>query len=143
MHPKGIALIDFATVRKDDHVLHDFLRLETSIWLYVVSEELEKSNLTEQVVPLFDAIHQRPEANTKFTSLKSYHILRAIRQKVDDDRLLMKKDGWEEYFRGLTLYMLGALKFDNLDNLKITPSPKILAFWVACLANHFVENGGF
>lgn len=140
-YPKGIALIDFATVREDDHILHDFLRLETSIWLYIVSEELEQNNLTHQIAHFFNAIHQSTGTDNQFASLKSYHILRTIRQKVRNDGYLMREGGWDEYFRGLVLYMLGALKYDNLDNLQTTPSPKLLAFWVACLAYNEIEEG--
>jgi hypothetical protein len=30
--------------------------------------------------------------------------------------------------------MLGSLKYDNLDEIDTNPSPKALAFWLACLA---------
>lgn len=140
-YPQGIALIDFAAARENDHVLHDFLRLETSIWLYLATEELSGKDTIQAVSQLFKALLLPDGLIPKaFASLKSFHIFQAIREMA---KPYLRKQQWDEYFRGLTLYMIGALKFDNLDELKTVPSPKILAFWVACLANHYVENGGF
>jgi hypothetical protein len=44
-------------------------------------------------------------------------------------RLLFKETNWQEYDHGLTLYLLGALKFKNLDN-----TAKQVAFWGAATA---------
>lgn len=47
---------------------------------------------------------------------------------------LYKPGNWREYDRGLALYLLGALKFKNLDRLPEAPQPKQVAFWAAASA---------
>lgn len=46
---------------------------------------------------------------------------------------LFKPDDWAEYYQGLVLYLLGALKFANLDQMVEAPAPmpKQVAFWGA------------
>jgi hypothetical protein len=46
---------------------------------------------------------------------------------------LFKRDETEEYYQGLTLYLLGALKFGNLDRVPEAPLPKQVAFWGAAV----------
>lgn len=137
--PKRIALIDFATVRNNDHVLHDFLRLEASIWLYVVSDEFSQSEFEGTVLELFRALNKDDQLNTsKYESLKSFQILHQIREQMLWG--LHNQSSWREYYTGLMIYMLGALKFDNLDSIQTTPSPKMIAFSVACLAAKQLES---
>jgi len=142
LHYREFKIIDFANARTD-HVLHDFLRLETNIWLYITSSEFvidEGWNWEKQAAKFFNSIDLSNNESEVFDKLKTYHILRLIRREAYK---YLTDENWSEYFKGLTLYMLGALKFDNLDDISTKPTPKKVAFWVACFANHFVENGGF
>ncbi len=45
-----------------------------------------------------------------------------------------------EYYQGLLLYLLGVLKFKNLNRLPESPLPKQLAFWGATLAYEFLTH---
>jgi hypothetical protein len=54
-------------------------------------------------------------------------MLVAIRQMAS--KCLFNPDDWTEYYQGLTLYLLGALKFKNLD-----AQAKQVAFWTAAMA---------
>ncbi len=135
--PKGITLIDFASARKD-HVLHDFLRLETGLWLYIVSIELQRINNNGTLKPFFNSVHVASKSSSHPLSSpnlkKPYYIIREIREQAS--HYLRVANKWQEYFSGLTLYMLGALKFKNLDEAQ-----KQLAFWLACLAYDCVKGG--
>lgn len=130
---RNIYLIDFAKARKD-WILHDLLRLETSFWLYLVSAELvEKNGSFTDLQHVLFALHIN-EANLVHGLGKSYHILMTVRRMVR--HLLVNHKSWDEYYYGLIVYLLGALKFKNLDTLPSAPLPKKIAFFVAaCLLN--------
>jgi hypothetical protein len=61
----------------------------------------------------------------------------AIRKMAS--RYLFKPDDWEEYYQGLVLYLLGALKFKNLDLVLEAPLPKQVAFWGAATVVGLME----
>ena len=53
-----------------------------------------------------------------------------------------EEDKTKQYYLGLSLYMLAALKFKNLDDFDGKgPISKKIAFQVACLAYHYAEHG--
>lgn len=137
---RTIHLIDFASARQD-HVLHDLLLLEREFLLQVVPEILKKANLgVEAIYDLYQqldgALRQpnrtAPEPEKPFTTLL------IIRQMAAD--LIFKQGDWTEYYYGLTLYLLGALKFDNLDEEPTAPMPKQIAFWAAATTLKLLET---
>lgn len=139
---RQIQLIDFASARKD-HVLHDLLCLESGLWLYLVSEELKNARLpAEQVHPLFESLHWAVLQRKPVVPLpgleKASHILLTIRQAAQ--HYLVVQDNWAEYYRGLFIYLLAALKFKNLDEEDFAPCPKEVAFWGAATLRGFLDN---
>ncbi len=66
---------------------------------------------------------------------KPWAILMAIRKMAGN--YLWQHNDWTEYYQGLVLYLLGALKFKNLDKMDEdrTPLPKQVAFWGAALVS--------
>jgi hypothetical protein len=60
---------------------------------------------------------------------KPFEVLAAIRRMAG--RCLRDPAQWDEYYRGLVLHLLGALKFADLDDLPQAPLPKQVAFAAA------------
>jgi hypothetical protein len=130
-------LIDFAMVRHG-HNIHDLLRLETGLLTALLPETLAMANLpATTIVTLYQKLDQavfRPDQGASVQlphdSLeKPYAILRAIRQEAR--KCIFYQDDSSEYYAGLTLYLLGALKFKSLDE---TPTAKEIAFMGAAAA---------
>lgn len=142
---RDITLIDFATVRRG-HVLHDLLRLETEILITLLPPALAEADLPPEIIfPFYEQLHQaipNPEQavapNLLYASLeKPFGMLRVIRKMAR--KCLFNLDDWREYYRGLILYLLGALKFESLDTRPTAPLPKQVAFWGAAIAQHLLE----
>jgi len=134
-------LIDFAEARQD-YVLHDFLRLETEVMTHVVAEIIRRYDLPPALtiynfyVQLYwamqrdnPAIPPLPHADLA----RPFVILVAIRQVAR--RYLFNFDDFNEYYEGLIMYLMGALKFRNLDSLT-----KQIAFWGAATIQQLVTN---
>ncbi len=134
---RDVSLIDFADSRRD-HVLHDLLRLETEIVTKLIPELLHQHHLPpETIFAFYRQLHLalsnsgQDIAPPNSVLEKPWRILLIIRRLAwkylwdDDDRT--------EYYQGLVLYLLGALKFKNLDSMKEAPGslPKKVAFWGA------------
>ena len=143
---RHISFIDFATVRQG-HVLHDLLRLETEVvtkllavtlaeeqlpatTIYTLYHQLHHTSFYNQTVPPFD--------NVPPVLRKSVGLLAAIRKMAWSG--LFKADDWTEYYRGLIIYLLGALKFKNLDKLPGAPHPKQVAFWGAATLSQAIRS---
>jgi tetratricopeptide (TPR) repeat protein len=135
-----ISLIDFANARQD-HVLHDLLHLETQILTHILPEIIDRHDLDPASVlarlswrlhhtlahPAHElGLPEHPELR------KLWIILRAMRRAAR--RYLFDADDPSEYYQGLTLYLLGALRYKNLSQRPEQPLPKRLAFWAAALA---------
>jgi serine/threonine protein kinase len=134
---RHINLIDFATVRQG-HSLHDLLRLETEVVTKLIPPAMAEASLPpEAIVPFYEQLHYAtvyPERLTTShlahpTLEKPFAMLVTIREMAR--KCLFNLDDWTEYYQGLTLYLLGALKFKNLDQLPTAPRPKQTAFWGA------------
>src|SRR5262249_6023793 len=69
---------------------------------------------------------ERPELR------KLWALLRAIRRAARHH--LFDPADLGEYYRGLTLYLLGALRYQSLSEQLEHPLPKRIAFWGAALA---------
>jgi hypothetical protein len=135
---RDVRLIDFSEARWD-HVLHDFFRLETEVVTKLIPPALAEADLPVELIrPFYEQLHcanfHAPPLDTARPPdpalEKAFEILRAIRRVVRDYGLFDPRD-FSEYYDGLTLYLLGALKFRNLDDAEEAPLPKQLAFWGA------------
>ncbi len=125
IEPRGrnpaVYLIDFATAR-EDHVLHDLLRLETEIVTRIMPAALATAKLpAETICAFYERLHLATGYSDRLTTVKApqsalekpFQILIAIRKKAA--QYLYDPTAWAEYYQGLTLYLLGALKFKNLE----------------------------
>lgn len=142
---RDIRVIDFATVTKG-HTLHDLLRLETEVLIMLLPPILAEAGLPPETVYLVqEYLHQftlQPEQSLTFNlpvaalekPLKILKIVRSMARKC-----LFNADDWQEYYQGLILYLLGALKFQNLHQLSSAPLPGQVAFWGAATMQHLLE----
>ena len=135
-----VSLIDFAEARQD-HVLHDLLHLEAEILTHVVPQLVVEA----QIDPLLAALalswrahralsqpvgEQSPPAHPALR--KPWVMLSAIRRAARG--YLFDLNDPAEYYEGLTIYLLGALRYKNLEHGPSGQLPKRLAFWWAALA---------
>jgi hypothetical protein len=135
-HTGDVNLIDFADARRD-YVLHDLLRLETGIitrYLPLVFTEAKLPSATVHTV--YRTLHEMILLDKPFAAFgidsaleKPITTLLAIRQAAR--RYLFDYDDFTEYYQGLSLYLLGTLKFDNLNQI---PKSKAIAFWGSATA---------
>jgi serine/threonine protein kinase/formylglycine-generating enzyme required for sulfatase activity len=105
-------LIDFATTRDKGHNLYDFMRLETQ----VITKPLPQTRLgPEAATRLMQALHQAEAAPHQLPPelQKPFTVLTAIRRMVKV--CMYNRENWDEYYLGLTLMLLGSLKFKELD----------------------------
>ncbi|MCL4295186.1 MAG: AAA-like domain-containing protein [Anaerolineae bacterium] len=142
---REVSLIDFATVRQG-HVLHDLLRLETEVLVTLLPPLLAEASLpAETIVSFYRQLHQAVVHNNGIASLilpaaglrKPFEMLLVIRSMAR--KCLFNLDDWREYYRGLELYLLGALKFGALDDSAHAPLPKQVAFWGAASAQYLLD----
>lgn len=138
----GVAyLIDFAKSRQD-HVLRDLLHLEMAVVTEMMSQAFSEAALSpEKICAFYQRLHcamSYPDQITPLPGLeKPFTILLTIRQAAAD--YLFTRDDWTEYYHGLTLYLMGALKFPHLDRLPTAPLPKQLAFWGAAVSRKLLQ----
>jgi class 3 adenylate cyclase/tetratricopeptide (TPR) repeat protein len=136
---RTVSLIDFATARRD-HALHDLLRLETEVIAKLLPGVLTKSDLFVETLDVFfqrldqatfapgqPASTQPPQVGLD----KAFQMLVAIRKMAR--QCMFDPNDEKEYYEGLTLYLLGALKFKNLDR-----QSKQIAFWAAAVVYNLV-----
>ncbi len=141
----AVSLIDFGEAR-EDHVLHDCLRLETEVVTKLIPEVLQRSGLPllPALAAYFWQLHCAAfEAKSFQPNLldpdleKPIALVTALRRAAR--KYLFDGDDASEYYQGLVLYLLGALKFKNLD-ASDRPLPKQVAFWAAVLAYQFLTT---
>lgn len=121
-------LIDFAQSRPD-HVLRDLLHLETAVITKLLAPALQKNGQAPEAIGAFyEALHcavlQPAQATPPAWLEKPFAILQIIRQTAR--HYLYKPDDWSEYYYGLCLYLLGSLRYPDLDKI---PGAKAVAFW--------------
>ena len=147
---RDVRTIDFAMARQD-HVLHDLLRLETGVVTWFLPEALAESRLPPETVhSLYERLHREAHSGHLSTSSfsissdlhpalrKAFVMLATIRKMARG--CLFAPDDWREYYQGLTLYLLGTLKFKNLDDMPQAPLPKQVAFWGAASAQRLLRE---
>ncbi|MCB0215326.1 MAG: NACHT domain-containing protein, partial [Chloroflexi bacterium] len=125
---RSVQLIDFALSR-DDHVLHDLLRLETGVLTRLLPDALAAAGLPpDHAAGLLAGLHRAPDHGPVAPPLRPMHVgLVAIRRAAAT--LLARPGDWLEYHLGLAAYLLGACKFGNL-----APEAKQVAFWASARA---------
>jgi serine/threonine protein kinase len=142
---REISLIDFATVHQG-HALLDLLRLETEVVVMLIPPILAEVGLPpETIFPFYEQLHGVTLHPDRVTSLnlshtaleKPFKMLLLIRKMAR--KCLFNLDDWQEYYQGLTLHLLGALKFKRLADLPTAPLPMQTAFWGAATAQHLLE----
>jgi hypothetical protein len=142
-HSRITQLIDFGQARYD-HILHDLLRLESSVILHLLPPILAENGYPSTLIhTLYQRLHQvtigqhvltpPPGLETVFTALLHIrHEARAYLGPTGD---------WAEYYQGLTLYLLGSLKYGNLADAVGQEAPKAIAFWAAATTQQLVQTG--
>ena len=125
---RGVRLIDFADARHD-HVLHDLLRLEAGVVTRLLPQALSQARLPPKTIRMIYRQLYREVASTSTTygilpayphpvlnypTLRKHFAMLVAIRKMARHQLFKPKD-WSEYYQGLTIYLLGTLKFNNLD----------------------------
>jgi hypothetical protein len=140
---RDVRLIDFAEARQD-HVLHDFLRLETEVATKVLPLALSGAGLPAQAVHAFyEQLHCATFQFDQGSAYRLFHaalekpfaILSAIREAAREGFYDRSDPG--EYYRALTLYLASALKYGNLDRI---PDAKRIAFWCAATVQGLIHG---
>jgi tetratricopeptide (TPR) repeat protein len=143
-----ISLIDFAEAR-EDHVLHDLLHLEAEVVTKLLPAVVQQHQLDPLVLlaELSRRLHRVLRAGAEDVPLpaieglrKPWVLLRAIRLAAR--RYLFDSSDVGEYYQGLALYLLGTLRYRQLDQRPDQPLPKRLAFYAASLAYAWLLHTG-
>lgn len=143
-----ISLIDFADAR-EDHVLHDLLHLEAEVVTKLLPAVVQQHRLDPLtlVADLSRRLHCVLQCGVESDPLpalpalqKPWTLLRTIRLAAR--HYLADASDTSEYYHGLTLYLLGTLRFKQLDRRVDRPLPKQLAFLAASVAYAWLCNVG-
>lgn len=135
--------IDFAKAR-EDHVLRDLFHLEMAAVTQLGAEWLKEEMLAAGYIHQFYwQVHQAMMGNSREPDIppalkKLFTIVTTLRH-IAVEHLCPPRD-WREYYIGIFLYLIGALRYDNLDNLETTPLPKQIAFWGAATILELLEE---
>ena len=141
---RTVRLIDFAKAGRN-HVLRDLICLEMNIVTRLMPPAIAEAMLTpEDIVGFYEKLHcalKRPNVTiTPPPGLeKPFAVLHTLRQQARS--YLFTPDKWDEYYYGLIIYFLGALKFGDLDLLPAAPWPKQLAFYGAAAVQKLLDEG--
>lgn len=136
---REVGLIDFAEARQD-YVLHDLLRLETEVITHIVARIISHHKLpvAHTMRCFYEQLYwtSRQDIETAQTLkriagqlphpdlIRPFAILVPLRHTMR--RFLFNFDDQTEYYQGLTIYLMGAMKFRNLNG-----PTKQVAFWGA------------
>jgi hypothetical protein len=141
---RTVRLIDFAKAGRN-HVLRDLICLEMNIVTRLLPPAIAEAMLApEDIVGFYEKLYcalKRPNITiTPPPGLeKPFAVLHTLRQQARP--YLFTADKWDEYYYGLLIYFLGALKFDDLDLLPAAPWPKQLAFYGAAAVQKLLDEG--
>lgn len=134
-------IIDCASARQD-HVLHDLLRLERDLLTDGAAQSFFQSDLPPTAIVRFyqqlhcatrgaahDPGHFAWPTELEPALAKLFVMIATLRHAARD--LLAVPGDWAEYYTGLILHLVGALKYRDLDNPAPGQQPKAIAFWAA------------
>lgn len=115
----NIFLIDFAKSRPD-HVLRDLIHLEMSVLTDLVVPQLPTTNIAPQALfafytQMYCAVHHNGSVSVPEQLATPFAMLSLLRRTARN--YLFKSDSWAEYYNGLTLYLLGALRHESFSHL--------------------------
>jgi hypothetical protein len=120
---RDVSVIDFATVHRG-HNLHDLLRLETGVVTKLIPEVLKAHDLPpETIYSFYRQLDRTTFGHGLLSELENLHpelekafaTIKAVRQEAR--KCVFDPDDPSEYYWGLILYLLGALKFKDLDEI--------------------------
>lgn len=132
---RTVRLIDFSRSR-EDHVLHDLLRLETGLVTRILSGRLAQRGLPPHgIVDLYRRLHSHADSGPPEPPLLSIYVALAATRKAAA-ALLADPDDWREHQVGLAAYLMGACKYRNLD-----AAAKTTAFWGAAALMGMAASG--
>ncbi len=137
VEPKSgnIHLIDFVNAG-EFHLLRDFLNLEMAVVTRVLPPDLSDP---EQIIPFYETLHCALNgAGTVALPAgleRPFSILLSIRQAAQ--KYFFKQNEWREYYSGLIIYLLGSLRYGDLDGIN---GAKRTAFLGAATALSLLEN---
>ncbi|MGB0389038.1 MAG: hypothetical protein ACPGWR_29805, partial [Ardenticatenaceae bacterium] len=143
---RDIRLIDFAEAAPN-HILHDFLHLEMEVITKLLPAALSEANLPPDTMyrfyqelecATFDFDHCPAHQLSHKALEKPFAILTEIRQAAHEG--FYDRNDFSEYYQGLTLYLLGALRFSNLDQSPLAPLPKQVAFFGAAAIQELIKS---
>jgi len=147
---RTVHMIDGAQARRD-HVLLDLLRLETEMLLHPLAAVLFQHQLgVEMIHHFYQYAHCASQRESHPTG--EFAIPQALPSVLEPcwislmsirntarNYLAMSGD-WQEYYVGLALCLLGALKFKSLDKAPVGRQPKAIAFWGAATIVWLLEQ---
>lgn len=141
----AVSLIDIAEARRD-HVLHDFLRLETEFVTHILPGLLRQHDL-EPEPTLHSFYHNLHCATFEREQLTAHQAIPELRKPFEALCTLRRAtyrhlydDKPCEYYQGLLLYLVGALKFANLHDPATAHLPKRAALWAAATVAQLLET---
>lgn len=136
----NIHLIDFVNAR-EDHVLRDFLNLELAIVNRLIPVALDEVGFSpKRIITFYERLHCaliQPKTSSPPPGLENpFAMLLMIRQAAE--RHLFKSGEWREYYEGLVVYLLGSLRYGDLDKVS---GAKQTALWGAAAVLNLLEVG--
>jgi hypothetical protein len=123
-------------------VLHDLLRLERDLLTDLAAQTFFQANLPPTAIVGFyqqlhcatqgaphDPGHFAMPADLEPALEKLFVMIATVRQSARP--FLATPGEWAEYYSGLVIHLLGALKYRDLENAAPGHQPKAIAFWAA------------
>ena len=140
----AVSLIDIAEARRD-HVLHDFLRLETEFVTHILPGLLRQHDLEPEPTlhSFYHNLHCATFEREQLTAHQAIPELRKLFEALCTLRRATYRHLYDdkpcEYYQGLLLYLTGALKFANLHDPATQHLPKRAALWAAATVAELLE----
>lgn len=129
-------LIDFVNAR-EDHLLRDFFHLEMAIVTRLLAPALsETADISTQILDLYERLHcaHHLPITAPADLEKPFTVLQTIRRTAG--HYLSRPHAWDEYYAGVAVYLLGAMRYRDLEE---KPDAKRAAFWAAAAALHLMD----
>lgn len=139
----NVRLIDFARAEPEQFVLLDLLCLETGVLVNIMPTILKQHPQPQmQMAELLVTLHKRQMRAETVVSIppdlrKPLEFLLLIRRFAS--QYLLNHANWNNYYIGLVLYLIGAVRFESLDDPR-HELPRRIAFWSACIINQLRLN---
>lgn len=137
-----VHLIDFSHSRQD-HVLRDFFHLEMALVGTLLAETIWKNQLSPSwVCQFYEGLHQAIAGDEKEISIQGFEktlsVFKIIRHEAKEH--LFEPGNWSEYYCGLFLCFLGALKFPRFGDEQLGNLPKQTLVWGMAALLRLIEQ---